>query len=144
MNQLGQRTQGVALKEGPPALASQSAWDSPSNSRFGSVKTNKTVIHPFSALLLVLIDSLWTVSDWVALLWLFTVPLSFIATAIPTFLIQSKIHQDPPSKAALIAAFLGVLAALPTPIAGTLAGSAVLGWAGLKRLKFRGKSRWIP
>lgn len=93
------------------------------------------MIHPFSAVLLVAVDALWTLADWAAVLWLVTIPLSFLAVAFPTLLIQKFLNRDPLLRAAAVAAFLGVLAAVPTPVMGTAVGAFVLGLAGWRRLQ---------
>ena len=92
----------------------------------------RTTIHPLSALLLMVIDGLWSLVDWAALAWLVTIPLSFLAVFLPVWLIQKSFNGDPPGKASAIAAFLGVLAAVPTPVTGTVAGVVVLSLAGIR------------
>jgi hypothetical protein len=99
-----------------------------------SVKA-KHLIHPLSALILMAIDALWTMVDWNVMTLLFTVPLSFIAVALPTYFIQRSRNQDPQSKALSIAALLGILAAIPTPIMGTFVGGLILTWSGLNLLR---------
>jgi hypothetical protein len=93
------------------------------------------LIHPVSALLLVIIDSLWTLADWAAIAWIVTIPLSFFAVAVPSFFIQKYVKKDPPGKSLAVASLLGVLAAVPTPITGTVVGAIALGLAGLRSLK---------
>ncbi len=95
-------------------------------------KRPHTTIHPLSALLLMVIDGLWSFVEWTALTWFLTIPLSFLAVFVPTLLIQKVFNGDPPGKAGAIAAFLGVLAAVPTPVTGTVAGLAVLTLAGIR------------
>jgi len=94
-------------------------------------------IHPWSAVVLVVVDSLWTLAEWVVLLWAITIPLSFLAVAIPTYLIQRFWSGDAPGRALAVSSLLGVLAAVPTPIAGTAAGALFLGLAGVRSLKGR-------
>ena len=91
----------------------------------------RTAIHPVSALILIAVDNLWTIGDWVAALWLVTIPLSFLAVCVPVFFVQKFLHGDNAGKSLALAMFLGILAAVPTPIAGTTAGVIVLGLAGL-------------
>jgi hypothetical protein len=95
---------------------------------------DQPLIHPLSAALLIAIDSLWTMADWAAFAWLITIPLSFLAVFIPTYLIQRHMKKDPVGKSAAVAAFLATLAAIPTPITGTLVGTFVLAVAGLRSL----------
>ena len=94
-------------------------------------------IHPWSAVVLVVVDSLWTLAEWVVLLWAVTIPLSFLAVAIPTYLIQRFWSGDAPGRALAVSSLLGVLAAVPTPITGTAAGALFLGLAGVRSLKGR-------
>jgi len=89
--------------------------------------------HPLAAVLLLLIDNLWNLADWAALLWVITVPLSFLTVALPTLIVQRSKHGDSWGKALLKAAFLGLLAAIPTSITGTPVGLLLLAWAGIKR-----------
>jgi hypothetical protein len=89
-------------------------------------------IHPLSALLLMVIDGLWSFVEWTAVTWLVTIPLSFLAVFLPILLIQKAFNGDSPKKAVAIASFLGVLAAVPTPVTGTVAGLAVLTLAGIR------------
>jgi hypothetical protein len=91
----------------------------------------RTAIHPVSALVLIAIDNLWTLTDWAAALWLITVPLSFLAVFVPAFCIQKFMHGDGIARAAMCAIGLGVLAAIPTPVMGTAVGMIVLAMAGL-------------
>jgi len=95
---------------------------------------DQPLIHPLSAALLIAIDSLWTMADWAAFAWLVTIPLSFLAVFVPTYLIQKHFKKDPAGKSAAVAAFLATLAAIPTPITGTLVGTFVLAVAGLRSL----------
>ena len=88
-----------------------------------------------SALLLIVVDNLWMLADWAALLWAVTIPLSFLAVFLPSYFIQKFLKGDPTGKALAVASFLGVLAAVPTPITGTTVGLVALGFAGFKFLK---------
>jgi hypothetical protein len=103
-------------------------------------RDDRVLIHPFSALLLIVIDNLWLLADWAALLWIVTIPLSFAAVFLPSFLIQKYVNGDQTGRALGIASFLGVLAAVPTPVTGTSVGVAVLGYAGFKRIFSRRKT----
>jgi hypothetical protein len=100
-----------------------------------STSTRGAPIHPLAATLLIVVDSLWLVADWNALAWPLTIPLSFMSVFIPCILIQRYLHGNSFGKALAYAAFLGVLAAVPTPILSTPAGLAALAWAGLSWLK---------
>lgn len=91
-------------------------------------------IHPLSGLLLMVVDALWTIPDMAAFAWIVTIPACFAAVAIPVYLVQKFMGKDPGGKAAAIAAVLGVLAAIPTPVTGTVVGAIVLALSGLRSL----------
>jgi hypothetical protein len=95
----------------------------------------RTPIHPISALLLVVVDNLWNLADWAVLLWIVTIPLSFLSVFVPVFMIQKFLQKDSTGKALIYATLFGVLAAIPTSIMGTPVGLAVLAWAGFNRLR---------
>lgn len=95
----------------------------------------KSLIHPLAALLLMVIDALWTMADWATIAWIFTIPLSFFAVFLPTFFIQKHMNNDSVGKAMAVSAFLGILAAVPTPIMGTTVGAITLGLSGLRSLR---------
>ncbi len=112
----------VLPPEAPPrSAAATSAADGPP-------------IHALSALILIAVDSLWAVFDWVPPIWLIAIPGCFIAVFVPTFLIQKHLRHDSNGRAATFATVLAVLAAIPTPITGTPVGLGLLAWTGLGRL----------
>src|ERR1043166_615292 len=71
-------------------------------------------IHALSALVLLAVDNLWNLAEWVVLDWIITVPLSFVTVFVPVF--------------------LGVLAAIPASVTGTPVGIALLAWTGFSKL----------
>jgi hypothetical protein len=91
-------------------------------------------IHALSALILVAVDSLWAVFDWVPPVWIVAIPACFAAVFVPTYLIQRHLKNDSKGRAITFATVLGVLAAIPTPITGTAVGLGLLGWTGLGKL----------
>jgi integral membrane sensor domain MASE1 len=91
-------------------------------------------IHALSALILVAVDSLWAVFDWLPPAWIVAIPACFAAVFVPTFLIQRHLKSDPKGRALTFATLLGVLAAIPTPVTGTPVGLALLAWTGLGKL----------
>jgi hypothetical protein len=95
----------------------------------------RPLIHPLSAALLIAVDGLWGLADWTVLAWVLTIPLSFLAVCIPTSLIQRHLGGDPGGRSLAIGSSLGVLAAIPTPITGTVVGAIVLAMAGLRSLR---------
>lgn len=90
-------------------------------------------VHPLAALLLAAVDGLWGLADWTVIGWWVTVPASFVTVFVPSFMIQRLLKRDGWGRALLIAALLGGLAAIPTPIFGTPVGLALLAWTGLDR-----------
>jgi len=91
-------------------------------------------IHALSALILVAVDSLWAVFDWVPPAWIVAIPACFAAVFIPTYLIQRHLKNDSKGRALTFATVLAVLAAIPTPVTGTPVGLGLLAWTGLGRL----------
>lgn len=105
---------------------------------------NRNTIHPLSAILLVAVDGLWSLVDWAALTWVASIPLSFLAVALPTYFIQRSMNGDSRGKAAGLSGLLGVLAAVPTPIMGGTVGFIVLALAGLRGIGFFGTRKPDP
>jgi len=95
----------------------------------------QALIHPLSAALLIAVDGLWSIADWAVLAWPVTIPLSFVAVCVPTFLIQRYLKGDTAGRSLAVGSFLGVLAAIPTPITGTVVGGIVLALAGFRSLR---------
>jgi hypothetical protein len=83
--------------------------------------------------LLVVVDNLWALEDWLILTWILTIPLSFLSVAVPTYWLQRRFRQDTRRIALLKALFFGVVAAVPTSVTGTPIGLALLAWAGVRR-----------
>jgi len=88
-------------------------------------------IHPLSAVLLLVVDNLWNLADWLVLDWFITIPLSFVTVAVPVFFIQRAFRKDPFIRAFAYALLLGTIAAVPTSVTGTPVGLALLAWAGI-------------
>ncbi len=91
-------------------------------------------IHALSALILVAVDSLWAVFDWLPPVWVVAIPACFAAVFVPTYLIQRHLKNDSKGRAVTFATILAVLAAIPTPITGTPVGLGLLAWSGLGKL----------
>ena len=98
-------------------------------------------IHALSALILVAVDSLWAVFDWVPPIWVVAIPACFAAVFVPTYLIQRHLRNDSKARALTFATILAVLAAIPTPITGTPVGLGLLAWTGLGKLLHRSPPR---
>ena len=114
----------VLPPEGPQASGSGTLSDGPP-------------IHSLSALILVAVDSLWAIFDWIPPIWIVAIPGCFIATFVPTYLIQKHLKRDTTGRALAFASVLAVLAAIPTPVTGTPVGLGLLAWTGLG--KFLGR-----
>jgi hypothetical protein len=91
-------------------------------------------IHALSALILVAVDSLWAIFDWLPPVWIVAIPACFGAVFVPTYLIQRHLKNDSKGRALTFATILAVLAAIPTPITGTPVGLGLLAWTGLGKL----------
>jgi hypothetical protein len=98
-------------------------------------------IHALSALILVAVDSLWAVFDWLPPVWIVAIPACFGAVFVPTFLIQKHLKKDSNGRALTFAAVLGVLAGIPTFVTGTPVGLGLLAWTGLGKLLGRSPPR---
>lgn len=98
-------------------------------------------VHALSALVLVAVDSLWTLFEFAPPLWALAIPSCFLAVFLPVYLIQRHIKGDSSGRAAAFAALLATLAAVPTPIMGTPVGLGLLAWTGLGRLLGRPSTR---
>ena len=95
---------------------------------------DKSLIHPFSAMLLAVVDGMWAIPEMAVLSWAVTIPLAFLSVTIGTSLIQQNLNHDSRGKALAIAFFFGVLAAIPTCLLGTPLGVGLLLRAGIKHL----------
>jgi hypothetical protein len=98
-------------------------------------------IHGLSALILVAVDSLWAIFDWVPPVWIVAIPGCFAAVFIPTYLIQRHLKNDSKGRALTFATILAVLAAIPTPITGTPVGFGLLAWTGIGKLLGRSTTK---
>jgi len=105
------------------------------------VEVEAPPIHALSALVLVAVDNLWNLADWVVVDWIFTIPLSFITVFVPVFLLQKYLKKDSNGRALAFATLLGILAAIPTSITGTPVGLGLLAWTGLRKLMRKGAGR---
>lgn len=89
-------------------------------------------IHPAAATILLFVDNLWMLAEWNALVWLLTVPLSFLSVFVPTLWLQRKSRRDSWGRALGKALVLAIVAAVPTSVTGTPVGMALLAWAGIE------------
>jgi len=93
----------VRLEVLPPLLAQPAPPVAP---------TDGSPIHALSALILVAVDSLWAVFDWVPPVWIVAIPACFAAVFVPTYLIQRHLKNDSKGRALTFATILAVLAAV--------------------------------
>ena len=99
-----------------------------------SSRSDGPPIHALSALILAAVDSLWAVFLWEPPVWIIAIPSCFLAVFLPVYLVQRHLKNDTKGRALTFATLLAVLAALPTPITGTLVGSGLLAWTGLGKI----------
>jgi hypothetical protein len=123
------------ISEGPPKTVSVEVLPREEfRSATPSAATEGPPIHALSALILIAVDNLWNLAEWIVLDWVVTIPLSFITVAVPVFFVQKFLKKDSHGRALAFATLLGVLAAIPTSITGTPVGLALLAWTGLGKL----------
>lgn len=94
-------------------------------------------VHVLSAIALVAVDNLWNLTEFAVIDWIITIPLSFLTVFAAVFAVQKWLKRDPTLKALGWAALLGVLAAVPFSVTGTVAGSMLLAWLGINQLLSR-------
>src|SRR5262245_19509079 len=82
-----------------PPLSSSSAHSSP--------LAEGPPVHALSALILVAVDSLWAIFDWVPPVWIVAIPLCFLAVFLPVFLLQKFLKRDSNGRALAFATLLG-------------------------------------
>ena len=109
------------------------------------VKDQKGNIHWLSGVLLIAIDGAFFGKNAVvsAASLGITIPiftllfglLAFVFTGIGVFLVQKFTAEEGTGSALAKGFALGVLAGIPTPIAGTLAGGFVIAKAGIKAIR---------
>ena len=124
------------LVEGPPKIVTVSVDSQPATpDRIESATPAQgPPIHALSALVLLAVDNLWNLTEWVVIDWIVTVPLCFITVMVPVFLIQKFLKQNSTRKALAWAILLAAFGAVPFSVTGTVAGSALLAWLGINKL----------
>ena len=133
----------------PPRISDAPAKDVPlevlppliSRAASGASPADRQPVHALSALILVAVDSLWAIFDWLPPTWIIAIPACFAAVFVPTFLIQRHLKNDSKGRALTFATLLAVLAAIPTPITGTPVGLGLLAWSGLGKLLGRSSQK---
>lgn len=101
-------------------------------------------IHALSALLLVVVDNLWTLPEFLAVSWVVTIPLCFITVVVPVLLIQKVVKRQRFGTAFGYSVLLAAIAAVPTSLLGTPVGLALLAWTGISRLWGGNRERGLP
>jgi hypothetical protein len=132
----------VEVVHEPPVERSPSAVPNRGASR--SNVLDGPPIHPLSALLLLVVDNLWLLPEFLVIDWFITIPLCFITVLIPTLLIQKLIKKQQLAPAICYSLLLAVIAAVPTSLLGTPVGAAMLAWFGISRLWGGSRDRAIP
>lgn len=111
-----------------------SGQEGSTGTRPGSGGAGGPPVHGLAALLLLVVDNLWTLPEFAVVNWAVTIPLSFLSVLVPTFFIQKWVKKDSTGRALGLALLLGVIAAVPTSVTGTPVGLAILAWLGISRL----------
>ncbi len=118
----------------PPIIEVEVVPETPGAGARAAPRSGGAPVHPLSAILLLAVDNLWMLEEWAVVTWIFTIPLSFVSVAVPTFFIQKLVNKDRFARAFGLALLLGTIAAVPTSVTGTPVGLALLAWTGLDRL----------
>jgi integral membrane sensor domain MASE1 len=142
VDKMGGQTDDIMPVDKPPKICEVPAKVAPvevlppllAQAAPGAPPADGLPIHALSALILVAVDSLWAVFDWVPPVWVVAIPGCFAAVFVPTYLIQRHLKNDSKARALTYATILAVLAAIPTPITGTPVGLGLLAWTGLGKL----------
>lgn len=96
--------------------------------------TGKPRVHPVSAVMVLLLDNLFFGAN--ALTGGAATPLVcatvFMVTSVGVFTTQKVLAKDRFSSSLAKAMVLGAIAAIPTPISGTIVGASLLAMAGLR------------
>ncbi|MCU0786702.1 MAG: hypothetical protein MUC91_00690 [Verrucomicrobia bacterium] len=101
-------------------------------------------IHPLSALLLLVVDNLWLMPEFLVIDWVITIPLCFLTVLFPTLLIQKLLKKQTGAAALGYSVLLAVIAAVPTSLLGTPVGAAMLAWFGISKLWGGGRDHAAP
>ena len=132
----------------PKVIEVEVVNEAPGQQGSGATRTAGAVdgppIHPLAALLLLVIDNLWNIPEFLVIDWIITIPLSFLSVFIPTFFIQKLLKKNSIGRAFAFASLLGIVAAVPTSVTGTPVGLAILAWTGLSKLVGRPLHRDEP
>ena len=126
-----------------PPRASERAVAAPSH-KPNAAASGGPPIHPLAALLLVLVDNLWLVPEFIVIDWAITIPLCFITVFFPTLFIQKFIKRQRVGPALGFALLLAVIAAVPTSLLGTPVGAAMLAWFGISKLWSGSRDKPMP
>ncbi|MFO0564315.1 MAG: hypothetical protein U0263_01560 [Polyangiaceae bacterium] len=102
------------------------------------MKDKLAPVHPLSAILTIAIDCVWTIPELpmtATVVGLIVTSLaSLVVAGFVVMLVQKFVDEDSWGAALTKGLVMGVLAGVPYPVAGTLAGVGLLAWAGTKAL----------
>ena len=103
---------------------------------------NKTLFHPASAIITLSVDVAFFGADAMALGvdLPVTITLAFLSAFVGTFFVQKVVANEKILPSIIKAIFLGIMAGIPFPIAGTAVGIFILGAAGLKKFSKKNKA----
>lgn len=101
----------------------------------------RPLIHPVSALVLLLFDYLFFSLEVPLVSLPLACFLAFVLTFTSITIVQRKLCADCRRDAVLKATLCAILAAIPTPIAGTAAGALILSMAGIRQVRHSDKSQ---
>lgn len=100
------------------------------------MKQKLAPVHPLSAFLTIVIDLSWTLVEipaTVTVVGLIVTSLVCLAITFPVvMLVQRFVDNDAWGASFAKGLVMGITAGVPYPIVGTVAGTALLGWAGIK------------
>ncbi|MEO8395094.1 MAG: hypothetical protein ABI700_19005 [Chloroflexota bacterium] len=98
-------------------------------------------IHPISAIMVIVLDTLWKPVEAgaaISVVGLVTVPFLIAILAIVSFvgvfLVQKFIANDALGSTVAKAFVMSVVVAVPFPVTGTIVGVPLLAWAGLSKV----------
>lgn len=93
----------------------------------------KPPVHPLAAVILLVVDNLWNLTEWAVVTWAVTIPAAFLSVFVPTLILHRRSLGQPRAKALGWATLLGAIAAVPFSVGGTAIGAALLAWLGIQR-----------
>jgi hypothetical protein len=124
-----------------------------SNHTAGSISRTSippTPVHPLSAFVTIVIDSLWFIVEApatlsvVGLVALLPIMLVSIAMCfVSVLLVQRFVSHDDWGASVAKGVVMGIAAGVPYPVVGTFVGSVLLAWAGVHKIEVVA-SKYLP